>query len=579
MSELDELQPGDPRRIGPYWLEGRLGSGGMGRVYLGRSPGGRHVAIKVIRPELAGDADFRARFAREVSAARKVSGIFTAPVVDADVDGPVPWLATSYVAGPSLADAVAARGPLPAGLVLTLAAGLAEGLDAIHSAGIVHRDLKPSNVLLAEDGPRLIDFGISRSLDTSALTRTGMVVGSPGFMSPEQAGGGDVGPPSDIFSLGAVLAFAATGRGPFGEGSTAALLYRVVSAEPDTAGLAEEIRPLIERCLAKDPQRRPTAAQLLAQLGTAPPTAFPLPGRAVPGLSRHPPAGPVPNGAAKTVAPLAHPATVRAGTAEVRRDSTPTWVPTATVPKQYPVNPVSAPKLRLVQGGRDNERAPEPGHRRPFRKGWLIAAAILALLAAGAGAFVAGRAGHVAGGRPAASPSAHQVNPTPSTSAAGQPSPVTQPPGTAAMVALGSYLARSAAVRPTVQSAIDNVRSCSESPASGQAALQQAINTRQDILNGLQTLSLSGLPSGVQLADTLTAAMQNSVDADQDYQNWMADFANAGNPCGSDPNQNSNYTAGQNASAAATTAKNAFLAVWNPMAPRYGQRTYSSTDF
>jgi serine/threonine protein kinase len=189
----------------------------MGRVYLGRSPGGRQVAIKVIRPELAEDADFRARFAREVSAARKVSGIFTAPVVDADVDGPVPWLATSYIAGPSLADAVAARGPLPATSVLRLAAGLAEGLKAIHAVGVVHRDLKPSNVLLPEDGPRLIDFGISRSMETSALTSAGTVVGSRGFMSPEQTEGRDVGPPSDIFSLGAVLTFAAQGQGPFGK--------------------------------------------------------------------------------------------------------------------------------------------------------------------------------------------------------------------------------------------------------------------------------------------------------------------------------------------------------------------------
>lgn len=215
----------------------------MGRVYLGRSPGGRQVAIKVIRPELAEDADFRARFAREVSAARKVSGIFTAPVVDADVDGPVPWLATSYIAGPSLADAVAARGPLPATSVLRLAAGLAEGLKAIHAVGVVDRDLKPSNVLLPEDGPRLIDFGISRSMETSALTSTGTVVGSPGFMSPEQTEGRDVGPPSDIFSLGAVLTFAAQGQGPFGEGSTVALLYRVARSQPNTAGLPVKSGP------------------------------------------------------------------------------------------------------------------------------------------------------------------------------------------------------------------------------------------------------------------------------------------------------------------------------------------------
>ena len=266
---MDDLRPEDPRQIGPYWLEARLGSGGMGNVYLGRSPGGRHVAIKVIRAELAADAEFRARFAREVAAMRKVSGIFTAGVVDADVHGPTPWLATSYVAGPSLADEVDAHGPLSPGAVLMLAAGLAEGLVAIHSAGLVHRDLKPSNVLLAEDGPRLIDFGISRAVDSSALTRTGMVMGSPGFMSPEQARGREAGPPSDVFSLGAVLAFAATGREPFGSGSGEVLLDRVVSGEPDTDDLPRRIRPLVERCMISDQRRRPTAAQLLAELSTA----------------------------------------------------------------------------------------------------------------------------------------------------------------------------------------------------------------------------------------------------------------------------------------------------------------------
>jgi serine/threonine protein kinase len=338
----------------------------MGRVYLGRSPGGRQVAIKVIRPELAEDADFRARFGREISAARKVSGIFTASVVDADLDGPMPWLATSYIAGPSLADAVTARGPLPESIVLRLAAGLAEGLSAIHAAGVVHRDLKPSNVLLADDGPRLIDFGISRSMETSALTQTGTVVGSPGFMSPEQTQGREVGPPSDIFSLGAVLTFAATGEGPFGQGSTVALLYRVVTSQPNTAGL--------------------------------------------------------PGG------------------------------------------------LRLVAG-------------------------------------------------------------------------------------------------------------CSESPSSGEATLQRAIDTRQDILNHLPALSVSGLPNGTQLVRTLTTTMQDSIAADKDYQGWMEDFANSGNPCGSDPSQDSNYAAAVNVSNAATIAKNAFVAIWDPMAPRYGQQVVSSTGF
>ncbi len=263
------LLPGDPPRVGPYRLVGRLEAGGMGQVFLARSAGGRLVAVKVIRPELASDAGFRARFAREISAARQVSGLFTAVVVDADVTGEVPWLATGYVAGPSLDDAVKTQGPLPVHSVLILAAGLAEGLQAIHAAGMVHRDLKPSNVLLAEDGPRVIDFGISRAAEASVLTQTGTVMGSPGFMSPEQAEGRQVGPPSDVFSLGAVLAFAATGEGPFGTGSTPALMYRVVHHQPDTSRLPGPLRSLVDRCLAKTPADRPSPADLLAELGAA----------------------------------------------------------------------------------------------------------------------------------------------------------------------------------------------------------------------------------------------------------------------------------------------------------------------
>lgn len=273
---MEGLQAGDPLRVGLYRLVGRLGSGGMGRVFLGRSPGGRLVAVKVIRAELAENRDFRARFGREVAAARKVSGLFTALVVDADTEGPVPWLATAYVPGPSLAEAVTAHGALPAETVLALAAGLAEGLADVHAAGIVHRDLKPSNVLLAADGPRLIDFGISRAADASALTYAGQIVGSPGFMSPEQAEGHEVGPASDVFSLGAVLVFAATGMGPFGAGSTAALVYRVVHARPELDGVPAEIRGLAEQCLAKAPAQRPTPGQILAGLADAQPDTGPV---------------------------------------------------------------------------------------------------------------------------------------------------------------------------------------------------------------------------------------------------------------------------------------------------------------
>lgn len=261
------LQPADPQLIGPYRLVGQLGYGGMGRVYLGMSVGGRPVAVKIIRAELAADPDFRSRFSREVAAARRVNGLFTALVVDADVDAPVPWLATAYVAGPSLAETIDNHGPLSARSAVSLAAGLAEGLNAIHAAGVVHGDLKPSNVLLAEDGPRVIDFGISRAAGAAPLTHPGLVMGSPGFMSPEQAMGRETGPRSDVFSLGAVLAYASTGDRPFGTGSAVVRLDRVINGEPDLEKVPDELQALVRRCLEKDMAKRPTAADVLADVG------------------------------------------------------------------------------------------------------------------------------------------------------------------------------------------------------------------------------------------------------------------------------------------------------------------------
>jgi serine/threonine protein kinase len=242
----------------------------MGRVFLGRSPGGRLVAVKVVHAELVRRPEFRSRFSREVQAARMVSGAFTAAVIDADPDAPLPWLVTSYIAGPSLEQAVAGQGPLQPGAVLALAAGLAEALVSIHSAGLVHRDLKPSNVLLAEDGPRVIDFGIVRTVEADSITRTGHMAGSPGFMSPEQVSGAEVTPASDVFCLGAVLAFAATGGNPFGDGPTPALLYRVVHNEPDVESIADPaLRTLISECLTKDPADRPTPREIMAGIGAA----------------------------------------------------------------------------------------------------------------------------------------------------------------------------------------------------------------------------------------------------------------------------------------------------------------------
>ncbi|MFF7436610.1 protein kinase [Streptomyces sp. NPDC008122] len=254
----------DPRTVGPYRLLQRLGEGGMGRVYLGRSRGGRTVALKVVHGALAGDPGFRTRFAREVRAARSLRGAGTVPVLDADPDAEVPWLATAYVPGPALSEAVLAHGPLPEPALWRLLSGLAHALDGVHRAGLVHRDVKPSNVLLSPSGPLLIDFGIARSADETALTGTGLVVGSPGFMSPEQAEGRTVGPAADLFSLGAVLAFAATGRGPFGGGSVAELLYRLVHHEPDLAGVEGPFAELVRRCLAKRPEDRPPVTELTA---------------------------------------------------------------------------------------------------------------------------------------------------------------------------------------------------------------------------------------------------------------------------------------------------------------------------
>ncbi|MGW4967507.1 serine/threonine-protein kinase [Nonomuraea sp. NPDC004186] len=261
---MDPVRDGDPRRIGPYRLIGQLGSGGMGRVFLGRSRGGRAVAVKVVHAELAGDAEFRRRFAAEVEAARRVGGFYTAEVVDADADADPPWLATAYIPGPSLAEAVTGHGPLPPAAVRVLGAGLAEGLAAIHSTGLVHRDLTHRNVILADDGPRVIDFGIAKALDTVHFSTR--VIGTPGFMSPEQARAGQIGPESDVFSLGCVLAYAATGTGPFGGGRADLVVYRVVHEEPDLGGVPADLVPLLRACLAKTPADRPRLDDLLDRL-------------------------------------------------------------------------------------------------------------------------------------------------------------------------------------------------------------------------------------------------------------------------------------------------------------------------
>ena len=294
---MGALQPGDPGSVGVYRLLGRLGVGGMGQVFLGVSPGGRRVAVKLIHREYAGTPQFRERFAREIEAARRVGGFHTAPVVDADPHADPPWMVTAFIEGPSLQDDVDRNGPLPPDGVCALGAGLAEGLAAIHACGLVHRDLKPGNVVLAADGPRIIDFGIARAIGaTTGLTSTGVVVGTLTYMSPEQIRGDAVGPASDVFALGSVLAFAATGRAPFGDDSAVTVMFRICTEPPGLAGVADErLRKLIGASLAKVPQDRPTLRALLAALGSAPPAAAPAAlGRAVPAADPPAPSHAVP---------------------------------------------------------------------------------------------------------------------------------------------------------------------------------------------------------------------------------------------------------------------------------------------
>ncbi|MFB7330728.1 bifunctional serine/threonine-protein kinase/ABC transporter substrate-binding protein [Streptomyces adustus] len=276
---MEPLRAGDPSRIGRYRLLRRLGAGGMGVVFLARAPGGAIAAVKTVRSSYADESGFRARFRREVEAARQVDSRWVVPLLDADAEAETPWLATSYIPGPSLAEAVDTFGPLSPASVRVLGVRLAEALDAVHGAGLVHRDVKPGNVLLAPDGPRLIDFGIARAPEATALTSSGMIVGSPGFLSPEQARAqsGEIGPPSDVFSLGCVLAFAATGVRPFGGGAAAGVLLRTVYEEPDPASLPDALAPLLRACLHKDPADRPSLARLRATLteGTAADPAAP----------------------------------------------------------------------------------------------------------------------------------------------------------------------------------------------------------------------------------------------------------------------------------------------------------------
>ena len=262
------LRPDDPTRIGHYRLTARLGSGGMGVVYLGVSWDGAPVAIKVLRPELAGDQEFRHRFGREVAALVQVKGVCTVRVIEADSQSSRPFVVTEYAAGPSLSEYIDKQGSVNPEMLFGLATGLAEALTTIHAAGIMHRDLKPSNIILTDAGPKVIDFGIARRQDTKGVTRTGMMIGSLGFMAPEQISG-RAGPEADVFAWGVTVAYAATGRSPFGAGNSHSILYRIMYGDADIASVPDSLLPLVEASLAKDPRSRPTARQLLDRLTSA----------------------------------------------------------------------------------------------------------------------------------------------------------------------------------------------------------------------------------------------------------------------------------------------------------------------
>ncbi|MFI9205792.1 protein kinase [Streptomyces sp. NPDC053048] len=463
---MEDLSPEDPRELGAYRLLGRLGAGGMGRVYLARSDRGRTVAVKLVQPELAGQEEFRRRFRQEVRAARQVGGEWTAPVLDADTEADVPWVATGYIAGPSLRQVVDTDyGPLPERSVRILGAGLARALQSIHAAGIVHRDLKPSNVLVTLDGPRVIDFGIARALETvtdGGLTRTGAAVGSPGFMSPEQVRGAQITPASDVFCLGSVLAYAATGTMPFGTADSGvhALMYRIAEEEPDLTGVPPTLRPLITAFLAKDPADRPSPQQVLERTGVEDVlsdlrSAEPwLPGGLVAQLGRH---------AVQLldVESPAHPATAVGAAGSIPtpaaesptrvepRDARPAEPPTVTAHSGQPLPP-PAPGTGY---GYPGPYGPAPygqapyGHPAPVpprSKAPYIVAAIVAagLLAGGGTVFLLNRhtEDDARSPGPAPSPSAatHRPSSGPTAHPTTQPTPPPTPPTTGAATSPGT---------------------------------------------------------------------------------------------------------------------------------------------
>ncbi|WP_254879112.1 serine/threonine-protein kinase [Streptomyces sp. NA04227] len=418
MPPFAALTAGDPQEIGGYRLCARLGSGGMGHVYLAYTPAGRPVALKSVRPELAADPEFRRRFAQEVASARRIHGLYTAQLVDASTAAATPWLATAYVPGPSLHDVVRLHGPLPERAVLLLMAGVAEALQAIHGAGVVHRDLKPANVLLAADGPRVIDFGIARAADAVALTGAGLRIGTPSFMAPEQATGRPATAASDVFALGALAVYAASGSPPFGAGCPESVaLYRVVHDEPELGRVPHEVRELIRGCLAKDPGQRPTPGGLIEAVRRHPAVG----GRLLfsddwlPPAVRHETAlrgelpEPVesPHAQPTVAAPQAtlHAGSLMSGPGAYPTPGPPSGPGTYADPEPYPVAgaPATPHHLEARTYDHDPEAAPAErgrGSGKRLLKRLLLTLLVVALLAAGVAAYRHTRAGNEPEARP-----------------------------------------------------------------------------------------------------------------------------------------------------------------------------------
>ncbi|MGW2304611.1 protein kinase domain-containing protein [Streptomyces sp. NPDC001809] len=389
-----EALPGGrpPRLVGPYRLLARLGEGGMGEVHLAcradapTADPHRMIAVKTVRGDLEVDGDFRTRFRREIAAARTVDGPGVARLVDADPDAASPWLATEYVPGPSLAEAVARSGPLPVATVRALGSALASALSEVHRVKVLHRDLKPANVLLGRAGPKLIDFGIAQAFEATALTSTGLVVGSPGFMSPEHlAGSRAVVPASDVFCLGAVLAFAASGRGPFQDDEMAAVVYRIIRADADLTGVPEELRPVVERCLRLDPAERPTAAEMASLLGGGADTGtLPRPDGALP---RPDGAFPWPAGVLSLLAECGE-------AARAAGEAAASGAGVADLPTLGPAVPYSPTAV----ADRPAARPEPPGEPRRRRRGAVVAAAVALAVVAAAGVALVNRDGGAGGG-------------------------------------------------------------------------------------------------------------------------------------------------------------------------------------